>query len=90
MPDPQILLNFAPPVGRAGAYGIKLAYKGGKAIKKLSSAKKKVAAVPKRKPKSTKRETDIEKKLRQAFEGPDKRTKYQKEVANARFKRIIN
>ena len=88
MPDPQILLNLIP-AGKA-VQGVKFAYKGGKAIKKLSSAKKKVAAVPKRKPKSTKRETDIERKLREAFEGPDKRTKYQKEVANARFKRIIN
>ena len=87
MPNPQILLNFTP-AGRA-VQGVKLAYKGGKAIKKLSSAKK-ASSVPKRKAKSTKRETDIERKLRKAFEGPDKRTKYQKEVANARFKRIIN
>ena len=47
MPDPQILLNLIP-AGKA-VQGVKFAYKGGKAIKKLSSAKKKVAAVPKRK-----------------------------------------
>ena len=88
MPNPQILLNFTP-AGRA-VQGVKLAYKGGKAIKKLSSAKKKTSSVPKRKTSSTKRETDIERKLREAFEGPDKTTKYQKEVANARFKKIIN
>ena len=88
MPDPQILLNLIP-AGKA-VQGVKFAYKGGKAIKKLSSAKKKTSAIPQKKSTSAKRETDIEKKLREAFEGPDKRTKYQKEVANARFKIIIN
>ena len=88
MPDPQILLNLTP-AGRA-VKGLNLAYRGGKAIKKLSSAKKKASAIPQKKSTSAKRETDIEKKLREAFEGPDKRTKYQKEVANARFRRIIN
>ena len=87
MPDPQILLNLIP-AGKA-VQGVKLAYKGGKAIKKLSSAKKKTEAVPKRKPTNTKRETDIERKLREAFEGPDKRTPEQKRRANAVFNRIF-
>ena len=67
----QMSLNFLP-AGRAA----KLAAKG---VTKVSEK------IARRKAVDTKRNIDVEKLLKKAFEGPDKRTAAQKRAANQYF-----
>jgi short subunit dehydrogenase-like uncharacterized protein len=71
----QMSLNFLP-AGRAA----KLAAKG---VTKVSEK------IARRKAVDTKRNIDVEKLLKKAFEGPDKRTAAQKRAAKAYFDRTF-
>jgi hypothetical protein len=74
----QMSLNLFPAGRAAKVVGTGLT-KGGK----------KIYEVIKRKPVSTKREVNVEKLLKEALTGPDKRTAAQKRAANEYFRKTF-
>ena len=61
----------------------------GKVVKGVVKGGKKVYDVIKRKPMDTTRKVDVEKLLKEALTGPDKRTPAQKRAADSYFKKTF-